>query len=56
MKVKCKCCGKVIDTNDAIRVPIKLEYDDEMQVYVHYCSKDCLVKDDGKLTIAYKNK
>ena len=45
MKVVCKHCGKVIDRNDAIRVPIRMAYDDKMKFNAYYCSAKCFGKD-----------
>lgn len=45
MKVVCKHCGKVIDRNDGIRVPIRMNYDDKTKYYAYYCSKRCFGKD-----------
>ena len=45
MKVKCKCCGKMIDKNDGIRVPIKMSYDDKMEFNAYYCSARCFGMD-----------
>ena len=42
MRVKCKCCGKMIDKNDGIRIPIRMSYDDEMKFNAYYCSAKCL--------------
>ena len=42
MRVKCKCCGKIIDKNDGIRVPIRMSYDDKMEFNAYYCSAKCL--------------
>lgn len=40
MNVKCKCCGKSIPKEEAIRV-----YDKgDMNGYFCYCSKKCLAK------------
>ena len=45
MKVKCKCCGKMIDKNDGIRVPIRMVYDDKMEFNAYYCSARCFGMD-----------
>ena len=45
MKIRCKYCGKVIDTNDAIRVPIRMVYDDKMEFNAYYCSARCFGMD-----------
>ena len=39
MKVKCKCCGKKIDTKDGIRVPAIVN--NEHGAF-YYCSAKCL--------------
>lgn len=39
MKVKCKCCGKKIDKNDGIRVPVIVN--NEHGAF-YYCSAKCL--------------
>ena len=39
MKVKCKCCGKMIDKNDGIRVPA-IANNEHGSFY--YCSAKCL--------------
>ena len=42
MKVKCKCCGKMIDKNDSVLVQGKAERDNNG--YYCFCSKKCVVK------------
>ena len=39
MKVKCKCCGKKIDKNDGIRVPVVVNNEHGS---FYYCSAKCL--------------
>ena len=39
MKVKCKCCGKKIDTKAGIRVPVVVNYEHGA---FYYCSAKCL--------------
>ena len=39
MKVKCKCCGKMIDNNDGIRVPVVVNNEHGS---FYYCSAKCL--------------
>ena len=39
MKVKCKCCGKMIDKNDGIRVPVVVNNEHGS---FYYCSAKCL--------------
>ena len=49
MRVKCKCCGKMIDKNDGIRVPVVVNNEHGS---FYYCSAKCLgngltIKCDG---------
>lgn len=51
MKIRCKYCGKVIDTNDAIRVPVVVNNEHGS---FYYCSAKCLgngltIKCDGAI-------
>ena len=39
MKVKCKCCGNMIDKNDGIRVPVIVNNEHGS---FYYCSTKCL--------------
>ena len=45
MRVKCKHCGLVMDKNEAIRVPVKFNYNEEVEYYANYCSARCFGKD-----------
>lgn len=42
MKVKCKCCGKKIDTKAGIRLPVKFSWDENLEGAFYYCSPKCL--------------
>ena len=45
MRVKCKYCGKMIDKNDGIRVPIRMVFDDKIEFNAYYCSARCFGMD-----------